>query len=143
MKLKITLACPSEYLYNKLITAVMKDIKQYSNDRPQRHELQNFKYNKKLSNGETVKIIITEIEENHIYSFDTITTMQKFTSKYTISYIDDKQCEVEFEEKISSDNVLRKINDSFMQLLIGPSRKQQFKQMLKQIAHDYQLEKNI
>ena len=139
MKISVDLPCSNEYLYKRLIDAVMMDIKQNTKARPLKDQLVNFSYQKISSNGQKIEITILEQVKNQKYSFKTTANGQSFTSSYQISALNDQQCHVEFIEAAKANSLLQTINDGFMRILFGHQRKKQFIKMLEQMAADYQL----
>ena len=128
---------PAAFLYDKIIDSVLFDIRKQTGKSVTKKQLNNFEYVKEYSKNSRAKIKIEKHIENQSYHFRTSTTRNDFLVKYDIQPIDDKTCQVVYQEEMESFGTLQKLNDAATGLLLGVLKKKQFKKMLTMIESSY------
>ncbi|WEG73774.1 DUF3284 domain-containing protein [Vagococcus intermedius] len=137
MQIVKKLNVPAPFLYDKIIDSVLFDIRKQTGKSVTRKQLNNYEYVKEFSKTSRAKIKIEKHIENEAYHFRTSTTRNDFLVKYDIRPLDDKSCEVVYEEEMKSFGVMQKMNDVVVGLLVGFLKKRQFKKMLEMIETSY------
>lgn len=128
---------PAAFLYDKIIDSVLFDIRKQTGKSVTKKQLNNFEYVKEYSKNSRAKIKIEKHIENQSYHFRTSTTRNDFLVKYDIQPIDEKTCQVVYQEEMESFGTLQKLNDAATGLLLGFLKKKQFKKMLTMIESSY------
>ena len=92
MELIKELNVSAEYFYGRVMESVLYDIRQHTEKSMSKDQLSGFSYSKQFAPKSSGKIIITEILENQVYAFKTITSRNEFDAKYVIDAIDETHC---------------------------------------------------
>lgn len=137
MEIVKRLNIPATFFFDKIINSVIYDIDSTTGRQLKVNQLTNFEYVKEYSKTSRAKIKIEKIEQNKAYYFRTSTTKNDFLVKYDIIPIDDKTCEVRYQEEMESFGYMQKMNDLVFGILLGFFKKKQFKRMLQMIESSY------
>ena len=137
MEIQQKLKVPATYFYESVIRSVIHDIDQSTGRVIEKDQLQGFEYSKTFSDGSQAKMTIEKAKENREYQFRTVTSRNEFVASYTITPIDEENCEVNYHESITSEGMIQQINDLLVGWLLGYFKKKQFKAMLESIESSY------
>ena len=133
MELIKELNVSAEYFYGRVMESVLYDIRQHTEKSMSKDQLSGFSYSKQFAPKSSGKIIITEILENQVYAFKTITSRNEFDAKYVIDAIDETHCRVTYTEKMESNGAFQAMNDRVVGTLLSYFRKKNMKKMLLSI----------
>lgn len=128
---------PATFLYDKVMDSVLFDIKKATGKKLTKKQLNNFEYIKQFSKNSQAKIKIEKNIENQSYHFRTSTTKNDYRVSYEIKPLDDRSCELRYQEEMESYGFLQKMNDAVVGTLLGFLKKRQFKKMLSMIESSY------
>ena len=117
--------------------SVLYDVYDATGKRLSYNKLEDLTYVKQFSQNNRAKITIDKVEKDKSYAFKTATTRNEFSVQYDIIPLDDKSCEVHYEESMESYGAMQKLNDALFGFVLGYFKKRQFKQMLKMIEESY------
>lgn len=137
MQIVKKLDVPATFLYDKIIDSVLFDIRKQTGKSVTKKQLNNFEYVKEFSKSSKAKIKIEKHIENQSYHFRTSTTRNDYLVQYDIQPIDDKSCEVTYQEEMKSFGTMQKLNDMVVGTLLGFLKKRQFRKMLEMIESSY------
>lgn len=137
MEITKKLNIPAPYFYEKVIDSVLFDIRKHTGKSLTKKQLTNFEYVKSFSKNSRAKIKVEKIIDNTSYHFRTSTTKNDFAVSYEIIPIDEKSCEIHYEEKMESFGFLQKMNDAVLGTILMYVKKRQFNKMLQMIEESY------
>lgn len=130
MEIKKTLNISAADFFEKLTTSVLYDIYQSTGERLQPQELAGHQYFKLYSQSTGSTVTITSYEVNRLYGYEVVTSRNSFYAEYHIQPLSDSSCQIVYQEKMVSDNLLQKMNDALLGTIMSPFKKKRFKNML-------------
>jgi hypothetical protein len=137
MEITKKLNIPAPFFYDKIMDSVLYDVRKATGKNLTRKQLRNFEYIKEFSKNSRAKIKIEELIENQSYKFRTSTTRNEYVVHYQVQPLDDKTCEVRYEEKMESFGMIQKLNDMLLGTILMYFKRRQFKRMLGMIEETY------
>ncbi|EPH99617.1 hypothetical protein D920_01334 [Enterococcus faecalis 13-SD-W-01] len=137
MEITKKLNIPAPFFYDKIMDSVLYDVRKATGKNLTRKQLRNFEYIKEFSKNSRAKIKIEELIENQSYKFRTSTTRNEYVVHYQVLPLDDKTCEVRYEEKMESFGIIQKLNDMLLGTILMYFKRRQFKRMLGMIEETY------
>ncbi|MGG5358082.1 MULTISPECIES: DUF3284 domain-containing protein [unclassified Enterococcus] len=137
MEITKKLNIPAPFFYDKIMDSVLYDVRKATGKNLTRKQLKNFEYIKEFSKNSRAKIKIEELIENQSYKFRTSTTRNEYVVHYQVLPLDDKTCEVRYEEKMESFGIIQKLNDMLLGTILMYFKRRQFKRMLGMIEETY------
>lgn len=138
MKIVKKLNVPADYFYKQVMDSVLFDIRKATGKTPTMTQLNNkYSYVKEFSKTSRARITINKALTNQAYYFETSTTKNKFEVKYDIKAIDDKSCEVTYQETMESFGFMQQMNDMVLSVIVGVFKKRRFKKMLEAMESAY------
>ncbi|MDR1568819.1 MAG: DUF3284 domain-containing protein [Streptococcaceae bacterium] len=137
MEIRRTLNAPASFIYGKMVDSAVFDIRQQTGKTLKHDQLTGFEYVKQFSASRRAKIKILEAKKDEKYSFKTTTSRNAYITTYSLQAIDEKHCEVIFEEKIESFGLLQQVNDALVSIPLSFSKKRQLRDMFDALAKEY------
>ena len=128
---------PAAFLYDKIVGAVLVDIKHQTGKTLSKKELTDFEYIRQYSDHRQAKIKIERNIENQAYHFRTSTVRNDFLVRYDIQPLDANRCQLTYQEEIKSFSLLHKINGAVIGTVRGMLKKKQFQKILTAIETSY------
>ena len=128
---------PASVFYDQVMDSVLFDIRKHTGKSLTRKQLNNFEYVKQFSKNSRARIKVEKLVENTSYHFRTSTTKNDFLVQYDIKPLDEKSCEIRYNEKMESYGFLQKMNDVVLGTILMFFKKRQFTKMLKMMEESY------
>lgn len=128
---------PASVFYDQVMDSVLFDIRKHTGKNLTRKQLNNFEYVKEFSKNSRARIKVEKLVENTSYHFRTSTIKNDFLVQYDIKPLDEKSCEIRYNEKMESYGFLQKMNDAVLGTILLFFKKRQFTRMLKMMEESY------
>lgn len=128
---------PADFLYKTIIDSVLHDIKQATDQTLTEEQLEGYSYLKQFYKDSNATITIETVKKNQAYVFQTATKKNTFRVDYQIEAIDESQCNLHYEEKMTSEGMIQQLNDMLLGTILGYFKRKQFKKMLSMMEEAY------
>lgn len=128
---------PAAFLYKTIIDSVLHDIKQSTDKVLTEEQLTGYSYVKQFSKDSQATIQIDDLKKNEMYAFHTATKRNAFHVTYKIETIDENNCTLYYEEKMTSEGMIQQLNDMVLGTILGYFKRKQFKKMLVMMEESY------
>ncbi len=138
MEIERKMNMPASAFFDKIMESVLYDVYDATGKKVTVNKLENMEYVKRFSQNSRAKLKIEKVEQDRAYYYKTSTTRNDFVVKYDITPLDEKTCQVHYQEAMTSYGTMQKMNDALFGAILGFFKKRRFKQMLKMIEESYQ-----
>ncbi len=138
MDIEMQLNVPVDYFFNRLIESVLYDIHAQTGKTVRAAQLPNFTYRKKLANGNTGHLTVTEYRAGGVYAYKMKTGRNQYHVRYQVTAAEDQTTRLAYKEEMVGATSTVTANNRLTGFMLGWFRKRRFKKMAAEIARDYE-----